>query len=54
MNAYTNNEETNNEVSPNPATDDKNINANSEDGETDYEVTIDTPKEGVKNETIDN
>ena len=39
---------------PDPPTDDENINANSDDEKNDYEVTPDTPTNGGTNETIDN
>ena len=54
MNSYYNNEENNDEVALNPPTYDENINVNYDDKENDYEVTPDTPKNGVNNETIDN
>ena len=54
MNAYSNNEGNNDEVAPNPPTNDVNINANSDNEKNDYEVIPDTPTNGGNNETIDN
>ena len=48
MNAYSNNKENNDEVSPNPPTNDEIINANYD------KVNPDTPTNGWNNETIDN
>ena len=54
MNDSSDYERNNYEVSPNPPTNDVNINANSDDEENDYEVTPDTPTIGGNNETIEN
>ena len=54
INAYSNNERNNDEVSPNPPTNDIKLNANSYYYINDYEVTPDTPKNGGKIETIEN
>ena len=54
MNASSDNEENNDEVSPDPPTNDISINANPNDKKNDYEVTPDTPKNGENNETIEN
>ena len=53
MNAYSNYEGNNDEVAPDPPTDDGNINANY-DEKNYYEVAPDTTKNGVNNKTIYN
>ena len=53
MNAYSDDEVNNDEDSPDPPTNDVNINANDDDEKNYYEVTPDTPKNGGNNETID-
>ena len=54
MNAYSDDEENNDEVLPNSRTNDVNINANSDDEKNGYEVTSDTPTNSGNNETIEN
>ena len=46
MNAYSNNQENNDDFAPDPPTNDENINAHSGDGKNDYEFAPDTPIEG--------
>ena len=53
MNASSDNEWNDYEVSPDPPTNDININNNSDYEKNYYEVTPDTPKNGGNNETID-
>ena len=54
INACSNNEANNDEVSPDQPTDDKNINYNYNDEKNDYMVTSDTPTNGGNNKTVDN
>ena len=54
MNVSSDYKRNNDKVSPDPPTNDVNINANSDDEKNDYEVTPDTPKNGGNIETIDN
>ena len=50
MNASSDEERNNDEVDPEPPTNNVNINANSDDEKNDYEVTPDTPTNGGNNE----
>ena len=54
MIVYSDKEGNNDEVAPDPPTNDVNITANSDDEKNDYEVTPDTTIDGENNETIDN
>ena len=49
MNASSDDEGNNDEVAPNPNTNNVNINANDDDEKNNYEVTPDTPKNGGNN-----
>ena len=52
--AYYCNEGNNDDVAPDQATYDKNINSNYDERKNDYGVTTDTPTNGGNDETIDN
>ena len=53
MNTSSDDEGNNDEVSPDPPTNDVNINDTSNDDKNDYEINPDTPTNGHNNETID-
>ena len=54
INASSDDEGNNDEIAPDPPTNDININDNSDDEKNYYEVTPDTPTNGKNNEIIDN
>ena len=54
MNASSDDEGNNDEVAPDPPTNEVNINDNYDDEGNYYEVTPETSTSGVNNETIDN
>ena len=54
MNTSSDDEGNNDEVAPDPTTNDAKINANHDDKKNDHEVTPDTPTNGGNNETIYN
>ena len=54
MNASSDDEGNNDDVAPDPLTNDVNINADYDDEKNDYEVTPDTHTNGRNNEIIDN